>query len=170
MRVASSRLLRDGRIHVETLIRAPFHEVWTYTQNPALHRRWDARFSDIRYLPRSSLEEPQRFEYTRRVLPGITIRGTGATVGDRRRVDGTSTSALQFGSSHPLSPIVHGSGFWQYVPTPEGVRFITEYDYVPRWGRMGRVVDRLLIRPAMAWLTAWSFDRLRRWLEAGVEP
>ncbi|HJP88214.1 MAG TPA: SRPBCC family protein [Candidatus Limnocylindrales bacterium] len=168
--MASSRLLPGGRIRVETLIRAPFDDVWRHTQEPALHERWDARFTRIRYLPRASLEAPQRFEYSRRVLPGLTISGTGETVGERHRWDGTATSALLFASSHPLSPIVRGSGFWQYVPTPDGIRFITEYDYEPRWGRVGRALDRAVLRPVMAWLTARSFDRLRCWLEIGVEP
>jgi hypothetical protein len=170
MRVVSSRLSPTGRIHVDALIRAPLDEVWRHTQDPALHRRWDARFSDIRYLPRASDDLPQAFEYARRLLPGLTIRGTGETVGERRRPDGTATSALRFSSEHPLSPIRSGSGFWQYVPTPDGIRFITEYDYVPRWGRLGRFVDGLVFRPAMAWLTARSFGRLQRWLERGVEP
>src|SRR5690242_15534775 len=55
LRMTSSTLLRDGRIRVETVIDAPFDEVWRHTQEPQLHRRWDARFSDIRYLPRPSL-------------------------------------------------------------------------------------------------------------------
>jgi hypothetical protein len=170
LRVTSSRLLRNRRVHVEAVIRAPFHEVWRHTQDPALHARWDARFSDIRYLPRTSAGEPQRFEYRRRLLPGIAIRGTGETVGERHRPDGTATSALRFGSDHMLSPIARGSGFWQYVPTGEGIRFVTEYDYTPHWGWLGRVVDRLVLRRAMAWLTARSFTRLQRWLETGVEP
>jgi hypothetical protein len=170
MRVTSSRLLKDGRIHVETVIRAAFDDVWRHTQDPVLHRCWDARFSDIRYLPQGSVDEPQRFEYSRRIVAGMTIRGTGETVGERHRPDGTATSALRFGSDHPLSPIVRGAGFWQYVPTPGGVRFITEYDYEVRWGRIGRLLDRVLIPPLMVWITARSFDRLRRWLETGVQP
>src|SRR5262249_38952239 len=135
----------------------------------ALHARWDVRFSEITYLPRLSLDEPQRFEYRRQVFPGLAVRGTGE-VFTNRSVDGTATSALRFTSTHPLSPIVRGSGVWRYVPGPDGIRFIPEYDYEPRWGRAGRLLDRVIVRPAMTWLTAVGFDRLRRWLETGVAP
>ena len=30
--------------------------------------------------------------------------------------------------------------------------------------------DRLMFRPLMGWATAWSFDRLRLWLEEGITP
>jgi len=52
------------------------------------------------------------------------------------------------------------------VPTPEGVRFITGYDYAPGWGRFADLV----MRPLILWMTAWSFDRLRIWAERGEEP
>ncbi|WLQ35410.1 hypothetical protein P8A18_19140 [Streptomyces castrisilvae] len=51
-----------------------------------------------------------------------------------------------------------------------GIRFLTGYDYEPRWGRPGRLADRLLFRPLMGWATAWSFDRLRLWCERGITP
>ncbi|MFN0090888.1 MAG: hypothetical protein ACKVWR_11560 [Acidimicrobiales bacterium] len=41
------------------------------------------------------------------------------------------------------------------------MRFLTRYDYRPRWGRLGGLVDRWLFRPVFGWATAWSFDRLR---------
>jgi hypothetical protein len=46
-------------IYVEILIRAPLDEIWTHTQTPELHERWDLRFSHIDYLPRASEREPQ---------------------------------------------------------------------------------------------------------------
>lgn len=160
----------DRRIHVETLIAAPFEEVWRHTQTPELHERWDARFSSIRYLPRVAGDAAQRFEYGRRLLPGLTIRGVGETVGDRHRRDGTATSGLRFASSDVLSLIRCGSGYWQYAPTPTGVRFVTEYGYETRWGVLGRLIDRIAFRRFMAWLTARSFRTLRLWLELGIEP
>ncbi|MBC7763625.1 MAG: SRPBCC family protein, partial [Candidatus Saccharibacteria bacterium] len=36
--------------------------------------------------------------------------------------------------------------------------------------RWGRLLDRVMIRPLVGWMTAWSFDRLRIWAETGVEP
>jgi hypothetical protein len=156
-------------LYVETRIRAAAEIVWERTQDPAQHQRWDLRFTRIHHLPRRA-GEPQRFTYAVTVLPGLTVSGTGISAGERTRPDGTRTSALRFASPHPLSPIEAGSGYWRYVPDGADVRFLTGYDYVPRWGRLGRVVDRVAFRPLMGWGTAWSFDRLRLWCERGVPP
>jgi fucose 4-O-acetylase-like acetyltransferase len=51
-----------------------------------------------------------------------------------------------------------------------GVRFFTWYDYQTRFGVFGRIVDRWMFRPLMGWATAWSFDRLRLWVEQGQAP
>lgn len=50
------------------------------------------------------------------------------------------------------------------------MRFITAYDYRTRFGRLGAIVDRVAFRPLLGWATAWSFDRLRLWLEQGIPP
>ncbi|MGC1207037.1 MAG: hypothetical protein WA880_03665 [Ornithinimicrobium sp.] len=42
------------------------------------------------------------------------------------------------------------------MPTDDGIRFLTGYDYTPRCGWIGEVLDRYAIRPAMGWATAWS--------------
>ncbi len=154
---------------METTIRCDAEELWQLTQQPRQHQRWDLRFTEIDYLARPDPAEPQRFRYAVRVLPGVVIAGTGVTAGERTRADGARTSALRFDSGHPLSLIRSGAGYWRYVPTPDGVRFITGYDYEPGWGRLGRLADRLF-RPLMGWGTAWSFDRLRLWLEHGTPP
>jgi hypothetical protein len=156
-------------LYIEARVRADLEEVWARTQEPALHQRWDLRFTEIDYLPRSE-GEPQRFRYATRVLPGLTVAGTGVSAGEKERPDGTGTSALRFASPHPLSLIAEGSGYWRYVPDGAGVRFLTGYDYRPRWGRPGALADRVLFRPLMGWATAWSFDRLRLWLERDISP
>ncbi|MBE3009060.1 hypothetical protein IL992_07620 [Microbispora sp. NEAU-D428] len=138
--------------------------LWKLTQRPELHQRWDLRFTEIDYLPRAD-DGPQRFRYAFRVLPGLVITGIGVTTGDRHDTDGR-TSALRFASDHPLSLIRSGSGYWRYVPTDDGIRFITRYGYRPGWGK---AVD-LVFRPLIGWATAWSFDRLRLWLETGQTP
>jgi hypothetical protein len=56
------------------------------------------------------------------------------------------------------------------VPNKDGVTFLTWYDYETRFGAPGRVIDRLIFRPLMGWATAWSFDRLRLWIERGIAP
>jgi hypothetical protein len=156
-------------IYVECLIRGPIDEVWHRTQTPELHERWDLRFTSITYLERADSTGPQRFLYSRRVGPGLQIDGWGETVGERA-VDGTRTSSLRFGSEDRRSLIREGSGYWKYQPVENGVRFITGYDYEVRWGVIGRAIDRLFFRPLIGWATAWSFDRLRLWIEAGIEP
>jgi hypothetical protein len=156
-------------LYIEARVRADLEEVWARTQEPALHQRWDLRFTEIDYLPRGE-GEPQRFRYATRVLPGLTVAGTGVSAGEKERPDGTRTSALRFASPHPLSLIAEGSGYWRYVPDGAGVRFLTGYDYRPRWGRPGALADRVLFRPLMGWATAWSFDRLRLWLERDISP
>ncbi|KOU59673.1 membrane protein YndG [Streptomyces sp. MMG1533] len=156
-------------LYIEARIRADLDDLWTRTQEPSRHRRWDLRFSEIDYLPRAE-GEPQRFRYATRILPGLTVAGTGVSAGERERPDGTRTSVLRFASPHPLSLLAEGSGYWRYVPDGDGVRFLTGYDYRPRWGAFGALADRLVLRPLMGWATAWSFDRLRLWLERGITP
>ncbi|MGW7379699.1 hypothetical protein [Streptomyces sp. NPDC054794] len=156
-------------LYVETRIRADLDELWARTQDPARHQRWDLRFTEIDPLPRAE-GEPQRFRYATRVLPFLTVAGTGVSAGEKERPDGTRTSALRFASPDPLSLLAEGSGYWRYLPDTDGVRFLTGYDYRPRWGAFGALADRLLFRPLMGWATAWSFDRLRLWLERGITP
>ncbi|MFE7098307.1 hypothetical protein [Streptomyces erythrochromogenes] len=156
-------------LYVETFVRAGMDELWERSQDPALHQRWDLRFTSIHYLPRSE-GEPQRFRYATRVLPFVSVDGTGVSAGERRRPDGTRVSALRFASDHPLSLLAEGSGYWRYVPDGDGIRFLTGYDYRPRWGRFGALADRFAFRPLMGWATAWSFDRLRLWCERGTPP
>jgi hypothetical protein len=156
-------------LYIEARIRADLDDLWTRTQEPDRHQRWDLRFTEIDYLPRAE-GEPQRFRYATRLLPFLTVAGTGVSAGERERADGTRTSALRFSCRHPLSLLAEGSGYWRYIPDGDGVRFLTGYDYRPRWGAFGALVDRLLFRPLMGWATAWSFDRLRLWLERGITP
>ncbi|RZB16601.1 hypothetical protein StrepF001_25280 [Streptomyces sp. F001] len=156
-------------LYIEARIRTDLDELWARTQDPSRHQRWDLRFTEIDYLPRAE-GEPQRFRYATRVLPFLKIAGTGVFAGEKERPDGTRTSALRFAAPRPLSLLAEGSGYWRYVPDGDAVRFLTGYDYRPRWGAFGALADRLLFRPLMGWATAWSFDRLRLWLERGITP
>jgi hypothetical protein len=169
------------RVYVETLIKADLEEVWQATQDLAQHQRWDLRFGRIEARPGG------RLRYTTLGISGTglatrsrhltrspTESRTGSLSGSRTgsRSDnpsgsrsespsGSRTSALRFGSAHPLSPIRSGSGYWRYLPAPGGgVRFLTGYRYRPN----------VLPARLMWWATAWSFDRLRLWLETGRTP
>lgn len=156
-------------IYVEIVIQGPLDDVWEKSQRPDLHERWDARFTSIEYLPRSG-EGPQRFRYSTRLGFGMKVRGEGETAGERDLPDGARSTSLTFGSDDAKSLIVSGSGYWKYVPTAQGVRFFTSYDYATRFGALGRAFDAVVFRPLMGWATAWSFDRLRLWIERGIPP
>jgi len=161
---------KSERIYVETRIHGALDELWERTQEPAQHVRWDLRFTTIDYLPRPDEALPQRFRYATRLGFGLKIEGEGETAGERNGPDGQRTSALRFWSDDPKSLIREGSGYWQYVPTADGIRFITAYDYQVRFGAVGALFDRLIFRPLIGWATAWSFDRLRLWIERGIDP
>lgn len=163
-----SRARGDRALYVEILIRAPLDEVWRLTQDPASHIRWDARFSAI--VPqRTRADGAQDFRYELDL--GVhTIRGTGVSLASKESRTGERTSALLFDTEDALSPLGAGRGYWRYVPTEDGVRFFTGYDYSPGWGWLGSVLDPLVTRRFVWWLTARSFDRLRLWAEAGIPP
>jgi uncharacterized membrane protein YphA (DoxX/SURF4 family) len=157
-------------IYVESVVRAPMDAIWRHTQTPGLHEKWDLRFSRIDYLPKGREMEPQRFRYTTRIGFGLQVNGEGESIGERDLADGSRSSSLKFGSGDSLSIIREGTGYWRYIPTPAGIRFLTWYDYRTRFGAAGALFDRLIFRRLIGWATAWSFDRLRLWLEHGVRP
>ncbi len=144
---------------------ADLDAVWHLTQDPDLHTRWDARFSRI-VRTEQSADGRWRFRYERRMLVH-TIHGTGISLGSRVGTDGARTSALRFTTTDRLSPLRDGRGYWRYEPVDGGVRFITGYDYEPGWGAL---LDRLIVRRLVAWMTAASFARLRRWAETDEPP
>jgi hypothetical protein len=157
-------------IFVETDLACGLDDVWERTQDPAQHERWDLRFTGIAYAEPPGADEPQRFDYTTRLGFGIAIRGGGETIAERERPDGGRVSALRFWSADRRSLIREGRGYWLLTPSEIGIRLRTVYDYEYRFGRAGRLVDRLGFRPLIGWATAWSFDRLRLWLERGIDP
>lgn len=154
--------MRPKSLYVETVIRTDLDTLWRHTQDPARHARWDLRFTEISPL------SDGRFRYATKIL-GCTITGLGVHGGERRRSDGSRTSVLRFASADPFSLIRSGAGYWRYTPAEDGVRFVTGFDYCPRWGWFGALAD-LAFRPLFGWMTAWSFDRLRIWLETGTPP
>lgn len=165
----TSHMHQRPGIYVERFIRGDIESVWRRTQTPELHQPWDLRFTEIEYLPRASEGEPQRFKYTTRIGLGLQICGEGESVGNREATTGLRTSALKFWSDDPKSLIEEGSGYWQYIPTESGVRFLTWYDYRTRFGALGRLFDKLAFRPLLGWATAWSFDRLALQIEQGLD-
>lgn len=163
-------MAEEPGIHVEICVRSTVDEIWRRTQTPDLHKRWDLRFTSIEYLPRHSESEPQKFLYSTQVGFGLRIDGEGESTGTRADTSGARTSALSFWSSDPKSLIFSGSGYWKYIPIGASVRFLTWYDYDPRFGLAGKLIDRCAFRPLIGWATAWSFDRLRLWIECDIPP
>lgn len=167
-----------NQIYVEITMGVGLDRLWQLSQDPALHPRWDLRFSSIKpmasvpgTLPEeeSAPERAQQFRYEFR-LPLHTVHGIGTSLGSRTSTDGSATSVLKFAASDALSPIASGAGYWRYLPVDGGIRFITGYNYRPGWGAAGKVLDARFIRPALGWATAVSFDRLRLWAEHGIDP
>ena len=156
-------------IYVEIPISGSMEELWEKTQDPHLHQRWDLRFNQIEYLPREA-DQPQKFLYRTRIGFGFTIDGNGESTGTRDGDGGARTSSLKFWSQDPKSLIKAGSGYWKYVPIETNIRFFTWYDYETRFGVCGKVIDACIFRPLLGWATAWSFDRLRLWIERGIPP
>jgi hypothetical protein len=142
-------------------------ELWQKTQQPDLHQRWDLRFTSITYLPRED-NAPQRFFYETRIGFGLAIAGEGESIGTRTS-DRERTSSLRFWSDDLKSLISEGSGYWKYIQTSNAVRFFTWYDYQTRMGAFGRLAN-IVFKPLMGWATAWSFDRLRLWIEDSIPP
>ena len=161
--------MKLASIYVEARICCSMEQLWAHTQQPELHQQWDLRFTEIAYLPRASEAVPQQFLYATRIGFGLGVAGGGESLGTREK-NGERTSVLRFWSEEWASLIREGAGFWKYVPTEDGLRFFTKYDYQTRFGAVGRGLDRLAFRPLIGWATAWSFDCLRLWLERGQAP
>ena len=68
-------------LYVELPMKAGMERLWQLTQDPALHQRWDLRFSTIRYLPKSDDAAPQQFLYETRIGFGLAIAGEGESTG-----------------------------------------------------------------------------------------
>lgn len=62
---------------METRVRGDMARLWTLTQAPVQHARWDARFTTIEHLPTPE-GDPQRFRYAVTLLPGADPRRGGS--------------------------------------------------------------------------------------------
>src|SRR4029077_8577665 len=111
--------------------------------------------------------EAQKLLYATGIGAGLRIEGAGESTGERDDATGQRTSALKFRSDDPKSLIAAGSGNWEYVPTSDGIRFVTWYDDRVRFGTVGRALD-WGFRPLIGWATAWSFDRSRLWIDRAI--
>ncbi len=155
-------------IYVERWIRTDFERLWNRTQSAPAHVRWDARFSQIVYLPRT-LDGPERDRYVRKLPLGLRVSGVVEKTGAVSSENGSRTTKIAFYSDGGLSLIESGTGYWRYIPMDDGFRFISYFEYATRFGPLGRVLD-LVFKPFFGRETARSIDALALWLEDGVEP
>ncbi|MBY0129932.1 DoxX-like family protein [Bacillus cereus] len=160
---------RKQPIYVATKMNTTMGKLWEYTQEPAIHTEWDARFTEISYLEKKE-GEPQKFLYKTKIGFGFEIAGEGESIGEIRKETGERISSLKFWTDNTLSLIQIGRGYWKYTPNKEYIHFETQYDYDTRFGRIGNVIDSYIFRPLLGWATAWSFDALKLWLEKGLHP
>ncbi len=148
-------------VHVAVRLRAPLAEVWRITQDHRLHPSWDHRFTTITMLS-DQITTGTCMRYEKRIA-GMVVRGLGRYKLHRPM----QQSTFEFWSGDPRSPIRRGVGLWRYVPAPDGsVEFRTSYQYEVRWGVLGRVLDRVVLRGWFQRETERSFARLRRELFA----
>jgi hypothetical protein len=160
-RLISASLGRPGPIHVRARFRTSLERLWRTTQDHRIHPLWDHRFDRIIMLG-DRIATGTRMIYGRSIL-GVPIRGFGRYVlhAPMRQ------STFEFGSHQRRSLIEKGRGVWLYRPSPDGwVEFSTAYTYQVRWGLVGRLLDRALLRPWLRRMTHESFARLgREWLD-----
>ena len=144
-------------VHVAVRLRAPLAEIWRITQDHRLHPSWDHRFSEITMLS-APITTGTCMRYDKRVA-GMVVRGFGRYKLHRPM----QQSTFEFWSDDRRSPIRRGVGLWRYVPAADGsVEFRTSYTYDVRWGLLGRVLDRVILRRWFQRETERSFARLRR--------
>jgi len=148
-------------VHVAVRLHAPLADVWRITQDHRLHPAWDHRFTNITMLS-DAITTGTCMRYEKRIA-GMVVRGFGRYKLHRPM----RQSTFEFWSSDPRSPIRRGVGLWRYLPAPDGsVEFRTSYHYEVRWGVVGRVLDRVVLRGWFQRETERSFARLRRELFA----
>ncbi|QHZ00261.1 hypothetical protein SSPS47_34745 [Streptomyces sp. S4.7] len=104
-------------LYVETRVRTDMETLWARTQDPAQHQRWDLRFTEIDWLPRPA-GEPQRFRYAVRVLPFLTVSGTGVSAGESGGADGRRVSVMRFASPPPSPSWRRAAGTGVTCPRP----------------------------------------------------
>ncbi|HVE59255.1 MAG TPA: hypothetical protein VNB22_20695 [Pyrinomonadaceae bacterium] len=150
---------KANKIIVEAIIPCEVETLWERSQEPALHIRWDIRFSHIKYLEELDEKGFQLMDYRTKIGFGLEIKGIG------RYLQNTPLkhSTFEFESGDWKSIIKIGRGIWQYKPCAEGTYFRTVYDYETNYGFFGALADRALFRPMMQLATEWSFETLRRW-------
>lgn len=152
------------KLRAKTTLRCDLETLWAHTQDPGTHARWDLRFTEIHPLP--SVGHLARFSYLTRIGFGREIGGWG----ESRTSTTEGRSVLRFGSDDPLSLIREGAGYWAYSLEGATCSLETSFDYGTRGGLPGRCLDTAVFRPLMLWATRWSFDRLRLWIERGLDP
>lgn len=148
--------LRPPPVHVAVELPMDRMGLWAVLAEHEAQPRWDHRFSRIA-LRRPGGAGGAELDYETRIA-GLVLRGWGRVALERTG----RQSTFLFGSAQGWNPIVRGSGVWLLTDRPGGVRFATSYTYDVRWGLLGRVLDRVLLRRWFQRETERSFRRLAR--------
>lgn len=148
--------LRPPPVHVAVELPTDRMALWQILADHEAQPRWDHRFSRIALRPSRGAGGAE-LDYETRVL-GLVLRGWGRVALERAG----RQSTFLFGSEQRWNPIRRGSGVWLLADRPGGVRFATSYTYEVRWGLVGRVLDRLVLRWWFQRETERSFRRLAR--------
>jgi hypothetical protein len=155
-------LRRPRPVQVAVVLRTSLERLWTLTQDHHLHPSWDHRFSRITMLGGEGADDIRTgtlMAYERDLAGVLTIRGFGRYKLHRP----LRQSTFEFWSEDPRSLLRRGVGLWLYRPQADGtIRFSTSYTYEVRWGVLGRLIDRLVLRPFLQRETERSFARLAR--------
>jgi len=152
---------KSNKIVVEVQINAPVALLWERTQDSDLHVLWDIRFSSIRRLEQTNDRGFQLLAYETRVGFGLRVAGHGSYMHNVEH----RHSTFEFDSNDCKSLIRSGRGIWLYEPNDSGTFFKTVFDYEPRFGLFGQVIDWLLFRFLFQLATEWGFETLRLWCE-----
>jgi hypothetical protein len=153
------------RIVVVVSVAAPVELVWERTQDPGLHTAWDLRFTSIEPSDARDARGYALLEYRTRIGIFFELRGWGRYLTS----EAPDLSTFEFGSDDPRSLIREGRGIWRYERAGEGTLFVTVFDYEVRGGTLGRLLDRIVVRPLMQLATEWGFETLRRWCEGDAQ-
>jgi uncharacterized membrane protein len=147
-----------ARIEVSTVIEAPVERVWDVLTDWEAQPRWMVDARSVTVLT------PHR-EGRGVVLSCRTAIAGGLAVNDRM-VTTEWLERSKIGVRH-LGPLIRGIGAFDLEPTPEGTRFRWWEELDPPLGRLGDLVARMVVVPAVARVFRSSLVRLKALCEAG---
>ncbi|MCB1159092.1 MAG: hypothetical protein H7A25_13585 [Leptospiraceae bacterium] len=160
-------------IFLEIRIRAPIEKV-REAIHPTHQSNWDLRFSRI-FIREQTEEQREKgiftFSFVRSIFGRFFQLSGYGEIEEKEGENGEIYSTLNFGSEDSHCPIRRGKGYHLLIPeTENSTLFRTEFQYRPRYGKLGFLFDILLFRHILKFVTAYSLDRLKIYLEKEIPP